>query len=317
MQRRVTRRCIAQKPLGGWLNAPMRRGIALGIAAYTLWGVLPIYWKSVESVESLEVLAHRVVWSVLLLIGIIRLRKSWSQIRRLTRRSLFRLLIAGTLLTVNWGTYIWAVNNGHIVESSLGYFINPLLNVALGVAILRERLDGVQWTAIAIATAGVLYMTVALGSLPWIALVLAGSFGFYGLLKKQMVELGPFESLTVEVSVAATPALLFLVYLAVAGEGAFISSGPRITLLLALTGVATALPLVLFGAAATRIPLSTIGLLQYIAPTLQFIIGVFVYGEVVGRDRLVGFILVWVALALYSGNGLRRRHRASLHPIPV
>lgn len=295
----------------------MKRGIALGAGAYLLWGVLPIFWKALETVDSLEILAHRIIWSVVLLAAIVRLRRSWSQIRNLGRDSLIRLLIAGSLLSLNWATYIWAVNNGHIVESSLGYFINPLLNVALGVMILRERLDPTQWLAIGIATAGVAYMTIAVGSLPWIALVLAFSFAIYALLKKQMMALGPFESLTVEITLVLVPALIFVVVLAFNGDGSFGSAGPRTTILLILTGLATALPLLLFGAAATRIPLSTIGLLQYIAPSMQFFIGVFIYNEVVGRDRLIGFILVWVALAIYTGSGLVRRRRTAPQPLAV
>jgi chloramphenicol-sensitive protein RarD len=245
------------------------------------------------------------------------LLRSWSQIRNLGRGSLIRLLIAGTLLALNWATYIWAVNNGHIVESSLGYFINPLLNVALGVIILRERLDSTQWLAIGIATAGVAYMTITVGSLPWIALVLAFSFAIYALLKKQMVALGPFESLTVEITLVVIPALIFVVARAFKGDGSFGSAGPRTTVLLILTGMATALPLLLFGAAATRIPLSTIGLLQYITPSMQFLIGVFIYDEIVGRDRLIGFILVWLALAIYTGSGLVRRRRTAPQPLAV
>jgi chloramphenicol-sensitive protein RarD len=317
MQRITTRRCIAEKVTGGWLNARMNRGIALGASAYLLWGILPIFWKALEAVNSFEILAHRIVWSVVLLAAIVRLRRSWSQIRNLGRGSLIRLLIAGSLLTLNWATYIWAVNNGHIVESSLGYFINPLLNVALGVIILRERLDRAQWVAIGIAAAGVAYMTITVGSLPWIALVLAFSFATYALLKKQMVALGPFESLTVEITMVLVPALIFVVALAFNGEGSFGSAGPRTTVLLILTGVATALPLLLFGAAATRIPLSTIGLLQYIAPSMQFLIGVFIYDEIVGRDRLIGFILVWLALVIYTGSGLVRRRQASPQPLAV
>jgi chloramphenicol-sensitive protein RarD len=293
----------------------MKRGIALGVAAYVLWGVLPIFWKAIESVDSFEILAHRIVWSMVLLTGIIGIRRSWAQIRRLKANSVVRLLVAGGLLTVNWATYIWAVNNGHIVEASLGYFINPLLNVALGVIVLRERLDATQWTAIGVAAAGVAYMTITVGKVPWIALVLATSFATYALLKKQMVALGPFESLTVEIALVLVPAFAFLLVLGANGEGSFGSAGPRITLLLILTGLATALPLLLFGAAATRIPLSTIGLLQYIAPTMQFLIGVFVYGEVVGRDRLVGFVLVWIALAIYTISGLFRRRRTVTQPL--
>lgn len=293
----------------------MKRGIAFGVGAYVLWGILPIFWKAIESVGAFEILAHRIVWSMVLLTGIIGIRRSWAQIRRLKASSVVRLLVAGGLLTVNWATYIWAVNNGHIVEASLGYFINPLLNVALGVIVLRERLDATQWTAIGVAAAGVAYMTITVGTVPWIALVLTTSFAAYALLKKQMVALGPFESLTVEIALVLVPAFAFLFVLGAKGEGSFGSAGPRITLLLILTGLATALPLLLFGAAATRIPLSTIGLLQYIAPSVQFLIGVFLYGEVVGRNRLVGFVLVWIALAIYTISGLFRRRRTLTQPL--
>lgn len=294
----------------------MNRGIALGVGAYVLWGVLPVFWKSLESVDSLEILAHRMVWSFVFLAAIIALRGSWSQVRSLSVATVARLLGAGSLLALNWATYIWAVNNGHIVESSLGYFINPLLNVLLGVLILRERLEPVQWLAVAIAAIGVAYMTISVGSLPWIALVLASSFAIYALLKKRMRGVGPIESLAVEVALVLVPALIFLTILGVGGEGAFGADGVRITVLLVLTGVATALPLVLFGAAAGLIKLSTIGLLQYIAPSLQFLIGVFVYGEVVG-DRLIGFVLVWFALALYTGHGLARLRRSEPQPLAV
>ena len=295
----------------------MNRGIAFGVGAYMAWGVLPIFWKTIESVDSFEILSHRIVWSVLFLGLIIVARRSWEQIRSLSPRVLGRLSLAGILLGVNWATYIWAVNSEHIVESSLGYFINPLLNVVLGVVILRERLERGQWLAVAVATLGVTYMTVSVGSLPWIALVLAGTFGVYALLKKQMDEVGPIESLAVEVTLILIPALVFLGFLGLSGDGSFVSAGPRISVLLVFTGVATAVPLVLFGAAAQRIKLSTIGLLQYIAPTLQFLIGVFVYDETVGDDELIGFVLVWIALAMYTGHGLLRHRRGRPQPLVV
>ena len=295
---------------GTCLNAWMNRGIALGVGAYLCWGVLPIYWKALDSVGAAEILAHRFVWSIVFLTLVLTARKSWSRIAALPPRVIGRLLLAGLLLAVNWGTYIWAVNNGHIVEASLGYFINPLLNVVLGVVILRERLDPGQWAAVAIATAGVGYMTIEVGSLPWIALVLAGSFALYALWKKQLGGVGPIESLTVEISVIFVPALGFLIARGVTGTGSFIADGSKTTLLLALTGVATAVPLMLFGAAAQRIKLSTVGILQYIAPSLQFLIGVFIYNEEVTGHQLVGFILVWIALAVFTGHGLlRSRHQ--------
>ena len=299
------------------MNAVMDRGIALGVGAYLVWGVLPIFWKSLKAADAVEILAHRFVWSVVLLAVVVALRGSWRQIRDLEAKVVARLAFAGGLLAVNWGTYIWAVNAGHIVETSLGYFINPLLNIFLGVLILRERLDPAQWIAVAIAATGVTYMTVRLGSLPWIALVLAGTFALYALMKKQFDSLGPIESLAVEVSPLLVPSLVLLVMLGIGGDGSFVAAGPRVTVLLVLTGVATAAPLLLFGAAARRIKLTTIGVLQYIAPTMQFLIGVFLYGETVTSDELIGFILVWIALAVFTGHGVTRGRQGKPQPVPV
>jgi chloramphenicol-sensitive protein RarD len=290
----------------------MNRGVAFGVGAYLVWGVLPVFWKLLDSVAAIEILAHRFVWSIVFLSGIIVLRRRWTLISHLPRAVLLRLWFAGLLLTVNWGTYIWAVNSGHIVEASLGYFINPLINVLLGVVILRERLEPGQWAAVAIAAVGVTYMTVQVGSLPWIALVLAGTFGFYALLKKTSNVVGPVESLAVEVSVVLIPAVGFLVARAMAGSGAFVAGGPGTTSLLVLTGVATAVPLMLFGAAAHRVKLSTVGILQYIAPSLQFLLGVFIYNEEVTGHELVGFTLVWIALAVFTTNTVFRSRQARL-----
>ncbi len=295
----------------------MNRGIAFGVSAYLVWGVLPIFWKALKTVDPIEIMAHRFVWSAVFLAIIVFARRSWEQIRDLDKRIVGRLLFAGLLLSVNWATYIWAVNSGHIVESSLGYFINPLLNVLLGVVILRERLELGQWLAVALAAIGVAYMTVRLGSLPWIALVLAGTFAIYALLKKQLVSVGPIESLTVEVSLVMIPALVYLGSLGWSDSGSFGVGGFRITILLMMTGVATAGPLLLFGAAAHRIRLSTIGVLQYIAPSMQFLIGVFVYSEEVTGDRLIGFVLVWLALALFTGHGLLRARQNRPQPLAV
>ena len=221
----------------------MNRGIVAGIGAYLVWGVLPVFWKMIDEVDAFETLAHRIVWSVVFLGAIVAFRRSWGQIQWLPAKTLGRLLLAGALLAVNWVTYIWAVNDGHIVEASLGYFINPLFNVALGVLVLRERLEAGQWLAIGVATVGVVYMSISVGSLPWIALVLAVSFGIYGLLKKQLESIGPIESLTVEVALVALPALAFLTVVGLGGDGSFVTAGPRVSLLLVLTGVATAVPL--------------------------------------------------------------------------
>lgn len=297
------------------MNAEVNRGIVFGVGAYLVWGVLPVFWKMLDTVGALEIMAHRFVWSLVFLAAIISMRGSWARIRSLPPRTIARLLFAGSLLSLNWVTYIWAVNSGHIVETSLGYFINPLFNVVLGVVILRERLDGGQWLAVGIAAIGVAYMTLRLGSLPWVALVLAGTFAVYSLLKKQLVTVGPIESLTVEVSLVSIPALVFLTVIAATSNGSFGVAGPRVSVLLVLTGIATATPLLLFGAAAHRIKLSTIGILQYIAPSLQFLIGVFVYSEVVTTDELIGFGLVWIALAVFTTHGMLRARRSRVQPV--
>lgn len=293
----------------------MNRGIALGIGAYLAWGVLPVFWKTLDDIAAFEILAHRLVWSVAFLAVIVTAKNSWQQIRQLERKVLARLYFAGLLLAVNWVTYIWGINTGHIVETSLGYFINPLLHVVLGVVILRERLEPGQWLAVGIAASGVAYMTIRVGSLPWIALVLAGTFGVYALLKKQVDAIGPIESLGVEVSIVAIPALGYLGLIALDGSGSFAAGDLGVTTLLILTGVATAVPLLLFGAAARRIKLSTIGILQYIAPSIQFLLGVVVYNEVVTTDELIGFVLVWIALAVFTGHGVIQARR--LRPRPV
>jgi len=295
----------------------VKRGLVFGVSAYLVWGVLPVFWKWLQEVDAFEILAHRFIWSLVFLAGIITWRRGWDRIRVLPGRTIARLFFAGLLLSVNWATYIWAVNSDHIVEASLGYFINPLLHVVLGVVVLRERLEPGQWLAVAIAACGVAYMTIRVGSLPWIALVLAGTFGVYALLKKQLTTVGPIESLTVEVSLVFVPALIYLGILAAGGDGSFGAAGPRITFLLALTGVATATPLVLFGAAAHRIELSTIGIIQYIAPTLQFLIGVFVYSEAVTADELIGFVLVWIGLAVFTTHGVLRFRRSQPEPALV
>jgi chloramphenicol-sensitive protein RarD len=287
----------------------MRKGVTLGIAAYVAWGLLPVYWKAVEVVPALEILAHRFVWSLVFVAALLALRHRWNWLRGLGRRSLIMLFGAGALLAVNWGTYIWAVNDGRIVETALGYFINPLFNVVLGVAVLHERLRRLQWTAIGIATIGVGYMTVRLGTVPWVAFTLALTFGLYGLVTKKVRGVGPLQSLAVETALLFIPAVAYLATLQARGDAAFGGDGLRVTVLLALTGVATATPLLLFNAAARRIPLSLVGLLQYIAPSIAFVLGITVFGEVVGTDRLIGFLCVWAALALYTAEGLSHRRR--------
>ncbi len=287
----------------------MKRGILLTIGAYGLWGVLPIYWKQLQSVPSIEIIGHRIVWALVFAVGVIVFKRRFSAVLRTISDPRMVLIygIAGGVLVVNWTTYVWGVNSGYVVETSLGYFINPLVNVLLGVIFFREHLRRVQWAAICLAAAGVGYLTVRHGSLPWIALVLAFSFGAYGLIKKS-APLEALEGLTLELSLLFVPALLYLLYLASRGVGTFGHAGLS-SLLLALGGVVTATPLLMFAGAARRIPLSMLGVLQYIAPTLQFAIGVWVYGEEFSRTRLIGFCFIWAALVIYTWEGLSARRR--------
>jgi chloramphenicol-sensitive protein RarD len=278
-----------------------RKGIWLAVAAYTFWGVIPIFWKALDTVPAVELLSHRIVWSVPLLLIIILVRKRMSLLRSSYRSADTTLtaLVAGTLLAINWGTFVWAITTGHIVDASLGYFINPLVSVALGVIVLRESLSTAQRVAIAIATIGVVSMTVLVGVLPWISLILAFSFGAYGLLKKREAAAGPIEGLFMETSFVLVPAAIYLILLAGRGTGAM-GSSLGTTVLLITAGAVTIFPLLLFGAAAKRIPLSTLGILQYLAPTLQLLVGVVVYRETVSGGKWVGFVLVWIALIIYT-----------------
>lgn len=287
-----------------------RKGLVYGIGAYLLWGLFPLYWPLLKPANAVEILAQRMVWSLALLGVVLAVTRGFGAVRLLMadRPKLLRLALAAVLVSINWGLYIWSVNSGHVVESSLGYFINPLFTIMLGVLVLKERLSVAQWVAVAIATVAILVLSVDYGRLPWIALTLAFSFGSYGFLKKQ-VSAGAVESLTVETGVMAVPALVTLVVLSEQGRLAFGHSGTANVLLLGGTGVVTALPLLLFGAAARRLPLTSIGLLQYLAPVLQFAVGVGIRHEPMPPARLLGFALVWTALVVLTADALTRRHR--------
>lgn len=291
----------------------MNKGIFYAAGAYMLWGLLPIYWKSLQGVPALEILAHRMTWSLAVVLLLLAFQRHWSWIRRAlsSPRILGTFLASATLLSVNWGVYIWAVNAGHVVETSLGYFINPLVNVLLGVLFLGERLRPWQGAAIALAVGGVLYLTFSYGALPWIALTLAGSFGLYGLLRKTAA-LTSLEGLTLETALLFLPALGFLLFLEGSGQAAFGHASPGTSLLLAGAGVATAIPLLLFATGARLITLTTLGFLQYMAPTIQFMLGVFLYREPLSTERLIGFCLIWLALIVYSIEGMRQGRRARL-----
>jgi chloramphenicol-sensitive protein RarD len=288
------------------------RGILYAVGAYTLWGVLPLYWKLLRSVPAYEILCHRILWSFVFLVFVLSLKKNWSWIRtKLKERKTVRVfLVTSFLIGFNWFVYIWAVNSGYLLECSLGYFINPLVNVLLGVLILHEKIRPGQAAAILFAVAGVIHLTINYGSFPWIGLALALSFGFYGLLRKTGA-LNSIQGLTFETSVLFFPALFFLLMLHGRGAGAFGQVPWRHTLLLAFSGVVTAFPLLLFAAGARRIPLSTIGILQYISPSFQFFIGLFIFKEDFSTARLIGFILIWIALLIYTAEGIFKARRTS------
>ncbi len=290
--------------------AAVRAGVVYGLGAYVLWGFLPVYWKALQDVPAHQILAHRVFWSFLFLVGLVRLRGTLSclAVSARQRRTLLIYGLAAMLLAVNWGTYIWAVNANRIVDTSLGYYINPLLSVGLGVVFLRERLRPLQWVAICLAALSVGYLTVAHRSPPWVALVLAGSFAAYGLLKK-LAPLGALHGLTIETAILTPAAVGYLGLLEVRGEAAFGHVGVTTTLLLAMAGVVTAMPLLLFAAAARRVTLATIGILQFVSPTCGLLLGVAAYNEPFPQSRRIAFGVIWAALLLYWAENLRRREK--------
>lgn len=295
----------------------MNKGMLYAIAAYGLWGLFPLYWKMLQHVPALEILSHRMTWSLGFVLLLLLLRRRWHWLKTAvhTPRTILLFVASAMLLSVNWFVYIWGVNTGFIVETSLGYFINPLVSVLMGVMFLGERLRRWQWLAIGLAAAGVMYLTIRYGTLPWISLTLATSFALYGLIRKT-APLGSLEGLSLETALMFFPALGYLVYLEVTGTAAFGHVDGITTVLLSLAGVATAVPLLLFAAGARRIKLATIGILQYIAPTLQFLIGVLIYHEPFTMDRLVGFSLIWLALVIYSGENIWfSRRQPRLHPV--
>lgn len=290
----------------------MNKGIWAGISAYFIWGLFPIYFKLLDSVPALQIVAHRLVWSLFFLVVIVTVRKEWQGlVTRLNTKTILITLLAGVLLTLNWLIYIWGVNHDYILEASLGYFINPLVNVILGVVVFREKLSLSKWLPVGLAAIGVFYLTISYGQLPWIALGLAFSFGFYGLLKK-LSAMNSLNGLTLETALMFIPALGYLFYIENQGVGFWGHASWELTILLCLAGVVTAIPLLLFSFAAKNIPLSTLGLLQYIAPTLQFIIGVFVYSEPFTHEGLIGFGIIWLALILFSIGGVYERRKALL-----
>ena len=282
-----------------------RTGLILGFGAYFCWGLFPLYWPLLKPALPLEILAHRVTWSLVVCLGALTLlRKSnsiWTMMKN--RKILGWLVLASICLSVNWGIFIWAINSGHVVESALGYYINPLVMIAAGVLLLGERMRLVQWIAVVFGVVSVVALSVDYGHPPYIALSLAFSWGSYGLIKKHL-SLGALETLSIETLLMIIPAIGYLVLLANRGTGQF-GSTTRMSTLLITAGLVTAVPLLLFNGAASRIPLSTIGLLQYLNPTMQFAIGILIKHEKMSQERWVGFILIWIALVLLSVDGIR------------
>jgi chloramphenicol-sensitive protein RarD len=290
----------------------MNKGIFYAASAYIAWGFLPIFWKALHAVPALENLAQRIVWGLAVAVVLVAYRSNWRWLGEVFRskRTMLTFVTSSLLLSVNWFVYIWAVNAGYIVETSLGYCINPLLNVLLGVLFLKERLRVGQGVAVALALAGVLYLTVQYGAPPWIALALATSFGAYGLLRKTAT-LGSLEGFTLEALLLFPLAVGYVLYLEVIGSGAFVHTGVATSLLLVCGGFVTAATLLLFAAGARRITLISLGILQYVAPTIQFLLGVLVYGEALSPQRLVGFCVIWLALAIYTLEAVLRNGRAA------
>ncbi len=289
----------------------MNPGIVYATWAYIAWGLFPLYFLQVQGVSSLEVVVHRTLWAMVVLLGLLMVRKQWAWLADVAHqpRVLAAFSLSAVLLSGNWLTYVWAVQNQHVVDASLGYFMLPLVNVALGFVFLRERPRPGQWLAVAVAAAGVLWLAVQAGRLPWIALVLSLTFGFYGLLRKVAV-LGALEGLALETLMLAPVAATVLAWWTWQGQGALVHASATTLGWLVLAGPLTAAPLLLFAAGARRIPMSTLGILQYISPTLQFALGVWVFNEAFEPSRLVGFALIWTALLVYSVEGWRLRQRS-------
>ena len=292
-----------------------RRGFWLGVAAYGAWGLFPLYWPLLKPSGAGEILANRMVWSLVVVVGILAAQRHWGWIRPLLRqpRRIALLAAAASVISINWGMYIWGVNSGQVVETSLGYFINPLVTIAFGVVVYRERLRRAQWAAVAVGVLAVAVLTVGYGHLPWLGLTLAFSFGSYGLIKKKL-GLSGVESLAGETAFQFLPALGYLVFLAVSGSGTLGRTDPGSygwghSVLLVLCGVVTAVPLLAFGAAAVRVPLTTLGLLQYLAPVFQFGLGIAVFHEQMQPARWAGFALVWAALAVLTWDALGQARR--------
>ncbi len=297
----------------------LRLGYLYGLGAYTCWGFFPAFFKLLRPAGPIEVLAHRILWSLVFMVLVLTAVRRWRNIRELltNRAALGGVALAATLIGINWGTYIYGVNSDRVVETALGYFITPLVIIVLGVALLGERLRPWQWAAVAMGTVAVLVLTVDYGRPPWIALVLAASFGFYGLVKKRLA-LAPTDGLLIESAVLALPAVATIGFLTATGPVTFGQVSPWHTFLIVGTGVITAIPLLLFAGAANRIPMVGLGMLQYVGPSIQLLLAIFVFHEPMPPLRLLGFGIVWLALIMFTWDGLATaRRNARLTPAPA
>lgn len=295
------------------MSGQLTRGMVAASLSYTIWGILPIYWKALDHVPAYEILGHRMAWSLPFIAVFLVVSGQGGVLRQLQNRTTLTIsAFSAALLAINWLIYIWAVNADHIVETSLGYYINPLVTVAFGVFFLNERLRGGQIAALALALGGVLYLTLVYGSFPWIALSLAITFALYGLIHKK-IRIGPMKSLYLETLLFFLPALALILYLGRDGSSGFLHGDAATIIMLAGTGLITTIPLLLFGYAAQNIPLFLLGILQYTAPTLNLLIGVFIYGEEFPFSRMIGFLLVWGALVIFVAEGVVQRARQQRH----
>ena len=292
------------------LQQRSRQGVLLALGAYTMWGIAPIYFKSLSAVPPLEILSHRVIWSFFLLAALLHFGHHWRSVRDVMRdkTKLAYLLTSSILIGANWLIFIWAVTSNHMLDASLGYFINPLINVLLGMLFLGERLRRLQWFAVSLATGGVLIQLITFGSIPTVAIALACSFGFYGLLRKK-VNVGAQTGLFIETLVLLPAAAIYILWIANSASSDFSLNPMTLNLLLVAAGVITTLPLLCFTAAATRLKLSTLGFFQYIGPSLMFLLAVLVYGEVFTLDKSLTFAFIWGALVVFSIDGLRNNRR--------
>ncbi|ALP40327.1 EamA family transporter RarD [Aeromonas schubertii] len=293
-------------------SASQRQGVIFALSAYTLWGLAPIYFKLISQVPAGEILTHRVIWSFVLLLALVLLKRQWHRVQAVLKqpRQLALLALTSTLVGGNWLLFIWAINNGHMLDASLGYYINPLFNVVLGLFFLGERLRRLQWGAVALATLGVLVQLVAFGSLPWIALVLASTFALYGLIRKKLA-LDALTGLLLETLIMLPAAAVYLWGIADSPTSHLGANPASLNLLLVAAGLVTTVPLLCFTAAATRLKLSTLGFFQYIGPSLMFILAVTQYGEPLLMDKTITFACIWSALVLFSLDGLRRSRKTA------